>query len=125
MYTHRAGVTQLARVTAFQAVGCAFESRHPLHHQIVPKGRFFVTLYCTDITIVYSDGCCVDHIRNGPIAQSSLKRGPARRDWLERKEFILCYVYAVCLYPSGEKILRRHDGQRSKEICPTQIWTHT
>ena len=26
-----ADVTQLARVTAFQAVGCAFESRHPLH----------------------------------------------------------------------------------------------
>ena len=25
-----ADVTQLARVTAFQAVGCAFESRHPL-----------------------------------------------------------------------------------------------
>ena len=26
-----ADVTQLARVTAFQAVGCAFESRRPLH----------------------------------------------------------------------------------------------
>ncbi len=28
-----ADVTQLARVTAFQAVGCAFESRRPLHLQ--------------------------------------------------------------------------------------------
>ena len=30
---HYADVTQLARVTAFQAVGCAFESRRPLQYK--------------------------------------------------------------------------------------------
>ena len=37
LYIHQhdgdAGVTQLARVPAFQADCCGFEPRHPLHHE--------------------------------------------------------------------------------------------
>lgn len=37
-----ADVTQLARVTAFQAVGCEFESRRPLQKCLAVLRGFFV-----------------------------------------------------------------------------------
>ena len=43
-----AGVTQLARVTAFQAVGCEFESRRLLQ-KISLTGDIFLLFFIVDV----------------------------------------------------------------------------
>lgn len=46
-----ADVTQLARVTAFQAVGCAFESRHPLFFNL--KNNILMICLSNNMIIIF------------------------------------------------------------------------
>ena len=50
-----ADVTQLARVTAFQAVGCAFESRHPLFFNL--KNNILVKFDPKISPRIHNNGC--------------------------------------------------------------------